>query len=196
MIEPRKPKRLTPRKPASAHEPDHLTVDMSGLGSMTPEMLETYSAQVQEQIRQSAFPQQLPGDKMRRLVPAMVCFTGDRHAVDSAAIRKRIKDFLIQVKMHHNPVLVIHGACRGVDTIAADVARMMRMPVTAYPYKDGFGKAGGPMRNAEMVNALLRHQAKPGYSIVAMLHDDFVNSTGTKDMIEQAQAAGLPTVSL
>jgi hypothetical protein len=169
---------------------------MGDFGSVTPEMLAQYSAQVQEQIRQSAFPQQLPGDTTRRIVPAMVCFTGDRHAQDSAEIRKRIKDFLTQVKMHHNPVLVIHGACRGVDTIAADVARTMRLPVTAYPYKDGFGNAGGPMRNAEMVQVLLQHRAKPGYSIVAMLHDDFAHSTGTKDMIEQAQAAGLPTVTL
>lgn len=82
---------------------------------------------------------------------------------------------------------VIHGAARGVDTLAGRAARQLRHDVQ---YFDAawhvYGKAAGPRRNQRML------EQKP--DLVIGFTDDIQASIGTRDMISRALNAGVPTM--
>lgn len=80
-------------------------------------------------------------------------------------------------------VIVVHGAARGADTLAAQYAETHYYAVEPHPADwEGFGKRAGHVRNAEMV--LL------GADIcLAFPHP---SSKGTLDCIDQAWRAGIP----
>ncbi len=82
-------------------------------------------------------------------------------------------------KEHGMPSLLIHGAARGVDSVAdrwAQVNNIMRHPVPADWDGDGF--AAGPRRNSLML------ELNPDLCIF------FPGSNGTLDMLRKARAAG------
>ena len=83
--------------------------------------------------------------------------------------------------------VVIEGAARGADRIAAHAARDRGLEVEAYPADWArFGpKAAGPIRNRAMLT-----QGHPEQ--VWAFCDDLAGSRGTKDMVEAGLAAGLP----
>ena len=73
----------------------------------------------------------------------LVC--GSREWKDVDAVRRCLSRY------YGNHTL-IHGAARGADTIAADVARSLGWEVIPYPADwRRFGRAAGPRRNAEML---------------------------------------------
>jgi hypothetical protein len=83
--------------------------------------------------------------------------------------------------------VVIEGEARGADTFARNWAVKNGIHCMAFPADwEKYGKAAGPIRNTQML-----HDGRP--DMVIAFHDDFENSRGTKNMIEQAQKAGLPT---
>lgn len=99
--------------------------------------------------------------------------------------------------------VVIHGACgvdasapsfdrgdmRGIDGMASYATENVPMPA---PFKRE-GLKGGPMRNRAMLT-VLQQLAFCGYTIeVHAFHDDLVKSKGTKNMVEEAVKAGVPT---
>lgn len=50
---------------------------------------------------------------------------------------------------------VIHGAARGIDSIAAEVARDAELVVTSFPADwNRHGKGAGPIRNTQMLDYL------------------------------------------
>ena len=62
----------------------------------------------------------------------------------------------------------------------------MGVPVEVYPADwTRYGKPAGPIRNRQMLN-----EGKP--DMVIAFHDDLSVSVGTKDMVDIANAAGLP----
>jgi YspA, cpYpsA-related SLOG family len=112
-----------------------------------------------------------------------ILITGDRHwrCTDLA---ERIVNRLI---VRYGPdLVVIHGGAAGVDNAFSEACR--KLGVTLKPYHanwQSLGNLAGPARNREMVAS--------GPSMCVALHRDLTSSKGTKDCIQQALAAGIPT---
>jgi len=84
-------------------------------------------------------------------------------------------------------VTVIHGAARGADTIAGDVAIELGLEVIACPAEwHRYGKAAGPIRNRQMLE---EHLPK----LILAFVRDWSRSPGTRHMIELARKAGIET---
>jgi hypothetical protein len=89
-------------------------------------------------------------------------------------------------------LVVIEGQARGADTMAGDWAEEAvesLEDVDHWPFPadwEQFGKAAGPIRNRQMLT-----EGKP--DVVIAFHDFIPNSKGTKDMVEIAKEAGVPT---
>jgi hypothetical protein len=80
--------------------------------------------------------------------------------------------------------LLIHGAARGADNIAADWAHANGVQTQPFPARwDRYGKKAGPMRNTQMLI-----EGKPD-SVLA-----FPGGVGTANMIKQATQRGLSVV--
>lgn len=113
--------------------------------------------------------------------PYVVVVTGSRTWSNRESVAKRLKN------LPPNTVL-IHGDCRGLDTLAKEEAIKLGFEVRAYPANwDLYGKAAGPIRNQEMLNL------KP--ALVIAFHQDLKTSKGTKDCVGEAMRRGI-TVEL
>ncbi len=112
--------------------------------------------------------------------PLVLLVSGDRHWTSEDPIRRELSKF-------PRGTIVVHGAQRGVDTIAGRVAEELGFVVRPYPARWWeSGKAAGPIRNAEMLE-----KEKP--DLVLAFHPDIDRkSRGTKDMVAQAEKAGVP----
>lgn len=111
--------------------------------------------------------------------------TGSREWTD----RKAIRDVLARFPAG---TVLIHGACRGADKIAAGVGNQLGFDVRPYPADwERFGNAAGPIRNQEMIDKECLDGDE--IDICIAFHDDLENSKGTKDMIEKADNAGINT---
>ena len=81
--------------------------------------------------------------------------------------------------------VIIHGGCRGADSIAGYLAKQMEMEVQVYKADwNKFGKGAGPQRNQRMID-----EGKP--DLVVAFHDDIDNSKGTLDMVTRSKSSGL-----
>lgn len=81
-------------------------------------------------------------------------------------------------------ITIIHGAAKGVDTAAGYWAKLTNNNCLVFPADWAkHGKAAGPIRNKQMLD-----EGKPDL-VIAFLAP---NSRGTKNMIEQAERAGVP----
>lgn len=86
--------------------------------------------------------------------------------------------------------VVIHGAARGADTIAGRLAAEFGFAVEPYPADwNKYGKAAGPVRNT-----LMLIKGKPDE--VHAFHNDIDKSRGTRDMVQQARATGVPVITV
>jgi imidazolonepropionase-like amidohydrolase len=113
----------------------------------------------------------------------VVLVTGDRNWRDGDMIRTALWN-------HFNDTL-IHGDARGADRIAAGIAERRGMSVIPFPAKwDEHGKAAGPIRNEEMLQALLKARERGRPVTVHAFHDDLEASKGTADMVHRARRAG------
>jgi hypothetical protein len=95
---------------------------------------------------------------------------------------------MIEAELRKLPkgTIIVHGACRGADTIASNIAKRLGFEVRPYPADwDEFGVRAGPFRNRKMLR-----QESP--NLVIAFHKDLANSKGTKDMVEIAKAAQVP----
>jgi hypothetical protein len=110
-------------------------------------------------------------------VKVLIC--GDRNWDDKAFIRKRMRAL-------EPDTIVVHGAAKGADSLAGEVAEEMGFEVHPYPAAWGvFGRAAGPIRNTQMLD-----EEEP--DMVWGFHDWIENSKGTRDMMRQAQRRGVP----
>jgi len=106
----------------------------------------------------------------------LIC--GDRNWKDEKLIEDVLRMFSTE-----NP-LIIHGAARGADTIAGNVAKKLGLEVQAFPANwELYGKAAGAIRNTRML--------KENPELVIAFHDSIGRSKGTLNMIRQAQKAGI-----
>lgn len=76
--------------------------------------------------------------------------------------------------------VLMQGGAGGADRLALEWAQERGVPVITFPANWRLGKRGGPMRNQFMLD-----EGKP-HLVVA-----FPGNTGTADMIEKAEAAGV-----
>lgn len=82
--------------------------------------------------------------------------------------------------------LIIHGNARGADRLAGQSASQLNIPVEVYPADwDRYGKRAGFVRNREMLII-----GKP--DLVLAFWDG--ESNGTRNMIELAEGAKIPTL--
>lgn len=94
------------------------------------------------------------------------------------------------------PSIVLHGACRGADDLAAAAAKCHGHTVIPFPYISELQRRGGPIRNKYMLHALTE-LGRQGFSMrVIAFHDDPTvadgGEGGTADMLRQSYRAGVP----
>ena len=106
----------------------------------------------------------------------LVC--GGRDYTDRAALCAALD----RVHARRGIELIIHGAARGADTLAAEWAKVRGIPSRPFPALwDVDGKAAGFIRNQRMLDC-----GKPD-GLAA-----FPGGRGTADMINRARSAGVP----
>jgi hypothetical protein len=106
----------------------------------------------------------------------LVC--GGRHFGDAVALASA----LYRVQEKRGIAVLIHGAARGADTLAAGWAMMEGVDALPFPADwKAHGKTAGPIRNQRMLDEGLPD------AVVA-----FPGGTGTADMVRRALAAGVP----
>ena len=114
------------------------------------------------------------------LMRLLIC--GDRNWNDPAAIQREL------VARRESISCVIHGAARGADSMAGEIAKGLGLVVAAYPAQwDKYGRAAGYIRNRQMLV-----EGKP--DSVFAFHERISTSKGTKHMMEIAAAAGVPVI--
>lgn len=88
--------------------------------------------------------------------------------------------------------IVVHGAARGVDTIAGDVAYDLGFTVRSYPADwNRWPKAAGPIRNSEMIT--MEHRLDEPIDKGLAFSKDIETSRGTRDMVNKLRAMHIPT---
>ena len=96
---------------------------------------------------------------------------------------------LDMLHMEHELTLIIEGEAKGADTLAREWAEMRDIPVLKFPADwKKYGRAAGPIRNKQMLD-----EGKPDL-VMAFPSNGLKNSKGTKNMVEQARAAGITTI--
>lgn len=106
----------------------------------------------------------------------LVC--GDRDWTDEKMIEAELQ------KLPKGSI-VVHGACRGADTIAGNIAKRLGFEVRPYPANwNEFGKRAGVIRNREMLQ-------RENPNLVIAFHKNLDRSKGTKDMVTVAKEAGV-----
>ena len=109
----------------------------------------------------------------------------DRDTSDSKA-RKDLNSALDKLQKNRKVKIdtIIHGGCSGADSLAQLYAVEKNInPIVCVANWKGHGKAGGPIRNQEMLD---KH--KPDF-VLAM-----PGGKGTQDMINRAKKAGIETM--
>lgn len=101
----------------------------------------------------------------------IVC--GGRNFADREAVVGEL------LKLPQDAVLV-HGDCGGADRLAAQVGESWGMVCERHPADWSMGRAAGPIRNQEMVDA--------GADLLIA----FSGGKGTADMVKRAEKAGIP----
>ena len=83
-------------------------------------------------------------------------------------------------------ITLVHGAAKGADSIAGEIAKSFAWNVKPYPAEwDKYGKAAGPIRNRQML------KENPDIDIVLGFHTNLKESKGTKDMLILAIQEGI-----
>ena len=109
--------------------------------------------------------------------------SGDRDWTDAAWM-----GLLMQAIANSSPeAVIVHGAAKGADMLAAEAAEKVGLIVEPHPAKWAEqGRSAGPRRNIKMLEL--------GAVMVLAHHDDIRRSKGTKHMCEIALNAGVPVL--
>jgi hypothetical protein len=90
---------------------------------------------------------------------------------------------------------VVHGGAKGVDSWADSEAKSAGCTIEVYhPSWEAFGKAAGPMRNGDMLRALLDYKIQ-GKEVCAIVCWDG-SSKGTKQMLGLVEQHGVRHILL
>ena len=112
-----------------------------------------------------------------------VLICGDRYYKDW----KKIQDYLETLNPKED--VIIHGAAKGADSLAGNLATSMKMKVLEFPAKwEEFNRAAGTIRNQQMID-----EGHP--DLVVYFHDNLDGSKGTKDMVNRAVRTNIPVLA-
>lgn len=112
-----------------------------------------------------------------------VLVTGDRHFNDVECVIREL------AKLPSGSI-IIHGACKGADTLADTVGEAMGLSRRPYPALwDKHKKGAGPIRNQQMLDE--EHLPHEPIELCIAFHNDIENSKGTKDMMKRAMKANI-----
>lgn len=111
-----------------------------------------------------------------------ILVTGSRGWTDHDTIYTALA--LAHLALDSDPeTVLVHGAARGADLLAARIWQEHGLPTEAHPADwDAFGRSAGFIRNARMVRL--------GADVCLAFHLD--NSPGTASCIQLARDAGIP----
>lgn len=95
---------------------------------------------------------------------------------------------------------IIHGMAKGADSLGGEYAKIRGIPVLEFPALwNKYGNRAGPIRNAQMLK-----EGQPDLVVAFLYHvgvqevlyglSDSQYNRGTKNMIKQAQDAGIQTL--
>ena len=124
--------------------------------------------------------------------PTRILMTGSRDWTDRELIEQglRAAAALAMVPAGSTDVVLVHGAARGADALAADVAGQLGWATEAHPADwNTHGRSAGHRRNHEMITA--GAQIVVGFPIGRM---DEGASRGTWGCLAAATTADLPTM--
>lgn len=111
-----------------------------------------------------------------------VIIAGSRDFNDYDLLEERCKEVL-RLYMAFRNVTIISGHATGADTLGERFAKEYRLKSLIFPAQwQKHGRAAGPIRNQEMANM--------ADAVIAFWDG---KSRGTKNMIDLAEAKGLPT---
>jgi hypothetical protein len=109
-----------------------------------------------------------------------ILITGSRDWTDYNAIRDAIWAAALGIRWED--CTLIHGNARGADTMAAEIAGILKMNVETHPARwDIYGRGAGPIRNQEMVDS------GAGICLAFIMP----GSVGTSDCVKRAEKAGI-----
>ena len=101
------------------------------------------------------------------------------------------REVRVQLNLLPEGTWILHGACRGADTLAAEIAWNIGLPTMGIPAKWGLGESydrgAGFARNRRMLEEF-HPQACLAFYDTKELED----SRGTAAMVELAREAGIP----
>jgi hypothetical protein len=113
----------------------------------------------------------------------VILVTGDRNWSNAAKVGKEL------FKRKDKIAFVIGGGARGLDTIAEERTKLLGLPfIRVEASWDFYGKAAGPIRNKWMLKILRQLKGK---KLVLAFHHNIKASKGTRNMIQQAEEAGI-----
>ena len=116
-----------------------------------------------------------------------ICITGERDTCKF--YNKILEDICIMVLVDECEFLF--GDCSGVDQCAKRVCDLLGIKYTVFPADwHTYGKAAGPIRNAQMINELV----VLNNSEVWAYHTDLSKSKGTKNTIKLAKKKKLKII--
>ena len=111
----------------------------------------------------------------------LIC--GSRHWSDREAIEKALQQALEYLPKED--LTIMHGWAKGADQIAEDLSNEYHIGIRGYPADwEKHGKAAGPLRNQEMIDA--------GPDVVLAFTYNLEEAKGTKDTVTRARKANIP----
>lgn len=115
------------------------------------------------------------------VTPPRILITGSRWWTDVATLTT----VLARYRELYPDAVLVHGNCRGVDLIAAEIWQNWGLPTEAHAAAWALGNRAGPMRNTTMV----------GYGALICLAFPLPNSRGTRDCMAKATRARIPVAT-
>lgn len=115
-------------------------------------------------------------------MPTRIIITGDRHwgcfALAEAIIHR------LAERYGWDDLVIVHGAATGVDASFGEACSLHDVTQESHPADWSKGKAAGPIRNQEMVDA--------GADFAIAVHRNLAGSRGTRDCVRRCLSAGIP----
>ena len=109
----------------------------------------------------------------------------------------KISDTLSAFSSNDNAkTLIIHGGCSGVDMLADGVAKKLNFSISTFPANwSKYGRAAGPVRNAQMVEEVLKYKKNKNIdTVVIAFHGCLDKSKGTKNCVKLALKKGIDVI--
>jgi len=117
-----------------------------------------------------------------------VLICGSRDWNDFTTIKKYLEELKTTDNNTQQPITIIHGGCKGADSIAGYLAEQLGFQVRVFKSDwSKYGKAAGPIRNQQMLD-----EGHP--NLVVAFHDALENSKGTLDMVSRARKAEINVI--